>query len=185
MGADKAGLLLGNQPLWRRQLEILRATGAQEVLISGPASGPYGDSGVPLVRDQVAGQGPLAGIAGGLRQARWDRLLVLAIDMPLMSSEFLRELVEQSRQAGRSVIPKDQQWYEPLGAVYQRDCLALAEAHLLLSDRSLQHFLRAADQQGLIVDRALSPEELRLFVNLNSPADVAAAGTLRLPGSAD
>src|SRR5262245_60126217 len=85
MGQDKAELMIDGEPLWRRQVAILQAAGANEILISGRLDGPYADSGLPIIEDAESEMGPIGGIATTIAMARHPLALVLAIDLPRMS----------------------------------------------------------------------------------------------------
>lgn len=172
MGRDKAGLLFAGEPLWQRQLATLRAAGADQLLISGPAHGPYADAGLPILADAAPGLGPLAGLAAALRHARCEWLLVLAIDLPDMRADFLAHLAERAAAQGRGLIPHDAAGLEPLAAVYPRACLPLAEEHLRTADRSMHGFIERAVSQNLVALHPLTSAQRPLFRNLNTPADL-------------
>ncbi len=105
MGRDKSALPVNGEPLWQRQLAVLRATEPAELFISGKSDGPYAGCGVEILPDEFPGCGPLGGIATALRRCKSDRLLVLAVDMPAMTAAFLRTLLEQSQRTGMGIIP--------------------------------------------------------------------------------
>lgn len=172
MGRDKAGVLFEGEPLWRRQLATLRATAPAEVLISGRADGPYAHASLEIVEDDTPGRGPLAGVVAAMRRLRCERLLVLAIDLPAMQAEFLASLLARAASDGGGVVPVDGTRVEPLAAVYPRAALPLAERCLAGSDHSMQHFVRLAHRQGLVVFRPITDAERPLFRNVNSPSDL-------------
>src|SRR3954467_15750089 len=69
MGSDKAGLVLGGEALWRRQLRTLRAAGVGEILISRGAlpALEVKEHGVVQIPDVAESAGPLGGLLAGLR----------------------------------------------------------------------------------------------------------------------
>ncbi|MCC5827535.1 molybdenum cofactor guanylyltransferase [Alkalimonas sp.] len=85
MGQDKAELNWHGQPLWQHMKALATAAGAREVIVSRNASG--------FVPDRYAAAGPLAGIDVGLCRSRDDRVLVLAIDTPLLSVTDIQQLL--------------------------------------------------------------------------------------------
>ncbi len=172
MGRDKAALLIDGEPLWQRQLATLRATHPAEFFISGKSDGPYAGAGLEIVPDETPGLGPLGGLVAALQRATHPRLLVLAIDLPAMSPDFLATLLDTAPAAGRGVVPADGGWFEPLAAVYPRASLPLARECLLTADHSLQTFVRRAVRRGLLRPRPLADEERPLFRNLNTPGDL-------------
>jgi molybdopterin-guanine dinucleotide biosynthesis protein A len=64
-----------------------------------------------------------------------------------------------------------EEWTEPLAAVYPREALALAVGHLESADHSLQHWVSACANAGLVRHRPVTPGELPLFANMNTPED--------------
>lgn len=129
MGRDKATLTLAGETLLERQIKLVRAVGATEVLISGGAGRDYSRFGGPVLTDHFPHAGPLAGIQSALQMCRHQLLLVLAVDMPNMTATALKELIEQSDgQIG--VIPRLAGRAEPLAAIYPK--LAAAQATTLL-----------------------------------------------------
>ena len=105
MGRDKSALPVNGEPLWQHQLAVLRATEPAELFISGKSDGPYADCRVEILADEIPDCGPLGGIATALRHCTSDFLLVLAVDMPAMTAEFLRSLVEDSQRTAKGIIP--------------------------------------------------------------------------------
>ena len=173
MGRDKAGVLIGGQPLWQRQLATLRAVRPHELFISGKPDGPYAGAGVEILPDNFPGLGPLAGLEAALRRASHPLVLVLAIDLPAMTAAFLSSLIRQAAASATGCVPRADRWFEPLAAVYPRACLPLAEAGLRAADRSMQRFVRLAVEANLAGIRDLRPSERALFKNINQPADLS------------
>jgi molybdopterin-guanine dinucleotide biosynthesis protein A len=170
MGRDKALLPMPDgQPLWRRQLSVLEALSPRERFISGAARGGF-PSDVRLLNDAVPGLGPLAGLTAALGAMRSPLLLALAIDLPAMTPDYLRGLLALS-QPGCGAVPVRAEFFEPLAAVYPAECLPLAETHLAGPDRSLQRFVRALEDDGLIQPVELRDEDAYLFLNWNRPED--------------
>lgn len=167
MGRDKALLPLpGGGLLWQRQLGMLRSLGPAELFISGPARAGFpGD--VRLLADDQPGLGPLSGIAAALAAMRAPLLLVLAVDLPTMEADFLRGLLTCS-EPGAGTVPLGE-FYEPLAAVYPRECLKIARERLQDGRLALQGFVRSAG--SLLRPRPIAPGERALFVNWNEPGD--------------
>ncbi len=95
MGSDKAFLDWHGRPLWEVQLARLREVGATELLVCGRKEQRFSGEDFRQVHDPVEGLGPLSGLANALRAATHDTVLVLAVDMPFVTVELLRELIEQ------------------------------------------------------------------------------------------
>lgn len=169
MGFDKATFQIDGEPLWQRQIKILQSIGAAKVFISGAIVGPWHGSGITVLEDEISGLGPMGALAGILENISTDLVLVLAVDMPAMTVEFLTNLL--ARDA--AVVPKNGEYYEPLAAVYAKSSLSLVRSFLDRGQRSLQVFLREAVAQKTMKVHPVSFAEAAFFSNLNElPAPV-------------
>lgn len=172
MGADKAFLPWDGQPLWERQRATLVASGATEILLCGRAEQLFPATGPRVVADRVPGLGPLAGLAGALREAAHGLVLVLAVDLPEMRADFLRGRLLAAAGPEEGVVPERDGFFEPLAAVYPRRALALAEASATSGDRSLRTFCRKAVAAGWLRPIKVEDGERAFFRNCNRPEDL-------------
>ena len=116
MGADKATLIFEGEPLWSRQLGTLRELSPEKILISARTKPSWCPPEIETVLDEPPSRGPLSGLAGALKKITTTHLLVLAVDMPWMTSAHLRWL--QSRSVhGVGVMPVLRGHCEPLSAI--------------------------------------------------------------------
>jgi molybdenum cofactor guanylyltransferase len=175
MGSDKALVELEGAPLWRRQLALLELMKPAELIVSGPRR-PGFPAALRNLEDEGTSRGPLSGLATVLRSAASPHVLVLAIDMPLMTTAFL-ELLRERITAGRGVVPfhlegvTREKFYEPLAAIYPRVGVDLAERHLAETDWSMQSFVRAGVSAGLLAEFEIPAEARKCFCNANRPGE--------------
>ncbi len=163
MGRDKAFLEFAGEPLWRRQLATLRKLSPEQLMISGSRREEWIE--YEIVSDEIADAGPLAGVTAALQNCTAPLLVVLAVDLPRMTANFLRSLEH-------GAVPHGPDGFEPLAAVYPVTCLSLARESLRSGDFSMQNLVRMAIEQGLLSEREISESECSLFSNLNTPADL-------------
>ena len=182
MGRDKAALPVDGQPLWRRQLAVLAATGAGEIFISGKSDGPWADGvgqaprlsiAPPVIPDEAPDCGPLGGLTAALRHCANPWLLVLAVDMPKMTPAFLSQLAEEAERSQRGIVPTLRGFPEPLAAIYPKSALPLAKAALSRGQLKLEPLIRSLETAGLVRLRPVPAEEAELFSNWNTPGDAA------------
>lgn len=129
MGRDKAALRLKGRTLLEHALEVLRQA-AGEVRILGPRQ-RYAGYGVPVIEDIFPGCGPLGGIHAALSHTRTRFNLIIAVDTPFLSAEFLRFMVELAVSSGAAVTtPEIAGYRQPLCSVYSREFLPIAEQAL-------------------------------------------------------
>ncbi len=165
MGFDKATLQIDGEPLWQRQIKILQAIGAAEILISGPTAGPWQGSNITVLEDVAPELGPMGALAGILEKISTENVLLLAVDMPVMTVHFLRRLLAY----GGAVTPENGEYYEPLAAVYSKSSLSLLRSFLDRGQLSLQVFLRESVARGTMKVHCVSSGEQAFFANLNEP----------------
>jgi molybdopterin-guanine dinucleotide biosynthesis protein A len=166
MGRDKALIEIDGEPLWRRQLEILRQLSPEQLMISGPAR-----DGCETIADEFEDAGPLAGVAAALRKCSAPLLVVLAIDLPKMTTEFFRSLLALCCN-GKGVVPRGPKFFEPLAAVYPAASAELADGALQSGEYAMQDFVRVALNRRLLIAHEISPAEMPLFANANRPDDL-------------
>ncbi len=173
MGFDKALLTFRHQTLLARALHVGAAV-AGKVVIVGPRAryATYGE----VVEDIYLGCGPLGGIHAALLRSKTDLNLVLSVDMPLMTSEFLKWLLGQASKAGEMiVIPDVLGGPQPLCAVYRRSLQELAEQALKNGDYKVGHLFSRAPtlyiSQAKIYEAGFAPA---IFRNVNTAEEYEA-----------
>lgn len=175
MGRDKAGLVLDDRPLWQHQLETLTTTRPAAIFVAGKcASIP--ERAAYTVPDEWPDCGPLGGIATVLAHSSAPCLLVLAVDMPAMTSAYLSTLVAHAMRTGRGAVPQLGGRWEPLAAVYPRSSLPLARLALARKDFAMRPFIESARDAGLLDAVKVSESERPLFANFNTPEEWAKLG---------
>ena len=171
-GADKAQLAVGRARIIDRQLAALSAVADD---IRNVCNDPerYAALGVRVIPDAIRDAGPLGGLYSALLDARQDRVLVIACDLPFVTAALLGRLVEESRIAGDvdAVVPRSARGLEPLCALYMVRCAAAAR------DRITRGTLQVGALLDAVTTRILEPEMLApydegaLFQNVNTPHD--------------
>lgn len=168
MGCDKAWLEIDGQPLLMRQISLARQSGIEKIYISGRSGIDYSRVEYPVLKDEFLDVGPLAGIERGLAAIPAGLLLVLAVDLPLMESQFLTRLAGYCEE-GRGAVPALSGQLEPLAAIYPKEAHSIA-VHLLANGRyAAKDFVKSCREAGLLGIISVEPGDERLFRNLNSP----------------
>lgn len=168
MGRDKAWLKVAGRPLLARQIELVRQAGADEVFISGRAGADYTAFGCAVLLDHCPEAGPLAGVERGLATSTAPLLLVLAVDLPQMTADFLLRLLMECREE-TGAAPQMRGKLEPLAAVYPCRAHALAVEHLRAGKNGMQDFAAAVEQAGGLRRLPVVRGEEEVFFNWNTP----------------
>jgi molybdopterin-guanine dinucleotide biosynthesis protein A len=170
MGEDKAFLELDGKTLLARMLELASSV-APEVSVVGQKEkfAAYG----PVVEDLFPDRGPLAGIHAALGASQTELNLVLAVDMPFLTTSLLQHLLDVARASGSVVtVPRVSGRLQTLCAVYRREFAAWAEDSLGAGRNKIDPLF------ALVPSRIVEEEELaaldfpaRMFDNLNTRQD--------------
>ena len=177
MGQDKAWIELDGEPLIRRVANVLAQVADEVIIVANDPK--YATLGFRVVPDRFPDGGALGGIATGVSSATHDRVLVAACDMPFLSAEVWRVLLEHRYEAD-VVIPKIGGEFETLHALYTKACVAPMERALAAGKLRVISFFDDVRVQA-IEERELRVADptLRSFTNVNTPEELATA--LRVP----
>lgn len=165
MGTPKASLEIGGEPLAVRSARIL-ASVCDPVVEVGP-----GYTDLVAVREDPAGQGPLAAfVAGSARLPADVPIIMVACDLPDLDPALLRVLVGHPGDA--TVVPEAEGRLQTLCARYGVGARAVAPDLLAAGERSLRALLAASDHEVLLEDawsRMVTPD---VFRDLDTPEDL-------------
>lgn len=174
MGTDKRAVEVLGVPLLDRALTLLEPLVDELLIITRDQDGALRHA--RILSDEVAERGPMAGLLTGLRAARYSRVLVIPVDMPLLTSDFLGYLVQVS--AGWDItVPQWRAGIEPLVGVYTASCIAALEDQIthrasmrdfVLSTRVAVRYVREPELRRL-------GDPARLFFDVDTREDVRLA----------
>jgi phospholipid/cholesterol/gamma-HCH transport system ATP-binding protein len=170
MGTDKALLPYGDQTLLERALQTVSRVCSKSYIV-GPQE-TYGSFG-ETITDVYRGCGPLGGIHAALRSTSTPLNLILSVDIPLMTAEFLSWLLEQARTAPELiVVPHAAGGPQPLCAVYRPAVAEAAEQGLKSGDYKIGHLFSHVPTRIIaepeIITAGFTPN---IFRNINTPEE--------------
>src|SRR5262249_18357368 len=90
-GVNKGTLVVGREAIIDRQLETLREI-SREIFVGGRQDDGWTSRGLRVVADEIPGAGPLGGIYTAIVRSPADRTLIVACDMPFLSSAVLHRM---------------------------------------------------------------------------------------------
>lgn len=138
------------------------------VLVSLGAETPdYDLPNVRYVRDQFVDAGPLGGIHAALLATEAPWLLAVACDMPFVTPDALRHLLDRRQPKIQAVIAREPGGrLQPLCSCYQREVLSRLTDYLDGGERSVRGFIER-------IECAVAPfEDETVFRNVNTPQDL-------------
>ncbi|HVN14797.1 MAG TPA: molybdenum cofactor guanylyltransferase [Anaerolineales bacterium] len=180
MGEDKGLKLFLGRPLIQRVIERVSPL-ADEIFVTTNLPQDYAFLGVRLVPDLKPGLGSLGGLYTALASASSPFVAAVACDMPFVSVELLKVMVQLIvEKEADVVVAKSAQGLEPLHAVYRRAaCLPIIKESLAAGQLRITSWFSLVKAYILEQDdyAAFDPEG-RAFWNLNTPEEFAKAERL-------
>lgn len=186
MGHDKALLTVRGQLILERTLAVLRLVADDTVIVG--VRPEYHGRGAEVVADRYPGSAALGGIATALETSGCERVLVVACDMPFLSSAILLAMARLDCDYDALVpvterAPSSRQatMYHSLHAIYSRSCLPAMRTAIEAQEFRISTVLEQLRVVRLPEAwmRARDPR-LRTLVNVNTPEELAEA--LRMYG---
>jgi molybdopterin-guanine dinucleotide biosynthesis protein A len=175
MGQDKAFLKWEGDCLWQLQLDKLSALNPSRLILSCREEqraqfGPT-DSRIEWFFDPPNFQlGPLGIIDRVLRVVQMP-LIVLAVDMPRMTVDFMRQEFLAAQILDRGLLYSSASGLEPLAALYVPSMLPIMAKALKADQLSLQKLLLQAHDRGLVDIRMAVDHQKQFFSNCNTPSE--------------
>ena len=170
-GSNKALATIGNSTLIERLIRKLRPIFPHLMIVTNQPH-EFKFLNIPMIEDRVKGFGPLGGIYSALQAIEDPYAFVAACDMPDLSPELIRLLLEL-REGYDVVVPRMDTWLEPLHAVYSKRCISPIKNLLDRGERQVFQFfdqvrVRYVDHWEM---EEVAPEHCH-FYNINTRNDL-------------
>ncbi len=172
MGRNKALLPIGGKTVIERIVMELSKIVSNMVIVTNTFE-DYQFLGLPMVQDQWKGMGPLAGIHAGLSASSTEKNLVVACDMPFISSQLggiLLTLLDDYQVA----VPDVSGQLHPLFAAYRKDTLGEIEKSLQNHELRIRQFFKHTKTK-YVTEACLQKLHYHYqeqhFFNMNHPDD--------------
>src|SRR5580765_4083245 len=168
-GQDKSALIVDGVRLLDRQLAALHSLTDTILLVGYPGPAP---ASCVVVPDHRPGTGPLGAIATALSVATTERVLIVAVDLPFLTTAFFDFLARADEDAD-AVVPVSGGRWQPLCAMYRRRAAPVLDAAIDRGELAV-HTAVARLNPTLIAGDSLArfDPEHRLFANINTPDDL-------------
>ena len=169
MGKDKALLDFNGKPFIQHIAEALQQVFSKIIIISDHGE-DYRFLGLPIYEDIFKDCGPLGGIHAAFTRTWAKRIFIISCDLPLLSAETVRWIIETSCR-GDVIVVQSGQYIQPLCGMYSRRCHTLLEKHLKLGQHSVLRFLEDVQMVAILPDLSSAPNVPRVLTNVNTPDD--------------
>ena len=173
MGTDKSFVLFEGRPMIETVIEKVTGLGDELILITNKPDG-YAHLNLPMFNDIYPDHGSLGGIYTAVTYAKHPHTLVVACDMPWLNPQLLQYMIGLKEKAD-VIVPRWQNFPEPLHAIYNKNCLAPIQKKLEAKQLKITKFY--ADLSVLYVEKdeiERFDKNGRSFANINTPDDLVA-----------
>ena len=173
MGSDKALLPIGEVNLLQLTLARAREAAPKTVIVgSRERYAQYGD----VIADLIPGCGPLSGIHAALSTTQSELNLLLSVDMPLMSPDFLHWLLQMAAACDElAVVPEAEGRTQPLCSVFRRQALGEVECALRTGEYKVDRLFTVLPTRLISeIDWRAAGFPPDIFRNVNTPEEYAA-----------
>lgn len=130
---------------------------------------------IKIVYDIMPGVGSLGGIYTGLIASKSYYNLVVAADMPFLNRPLLQYMISVA-EGYDLTLPHVNQWFEPLHAIYSKNCINPAREILNQGKKvivELFKYVKVKHVEAEEIER-FDPKHLSFF-NINTPQDMERA----------
>lgn len=196
MGRDKALLQFAGRPLITHALAVLARAGLSAAIAgAAPSAWAALSSFSPVVQDAAPRKGPLSGICAALAATSARYAVFLPVDLPFLPPSLLVFLLRHAQTTGSAVtVPSLADFAQTFPSVVDRAALPTLQDELnsgrsgcfsafqAASAALHQPFSTIAVEPLLVSGQISHPQghpPADWFLNLNTPADLARAETLR------
>ncbi len=194
MGRDKAAIEIDGVPMLRRIYDAVAGCNDRRITIDRiHVVTPWIDryrSILPMCCNFIAEadphKGPLLGFAQGLSQIEADWVLLLACDLPNVSTSFIQTaILGASGYANDGLshippesiayLPKSELGWEALCGFYRGNCLDSLRTYINGGGQSFQGWLKTkiVTELAMLHRRGFANDDRRILLNCNTPADLA------------
>ena len=172
MGRPKFSLPFGGETLLQRSVRNLRGTVCPIAIVGASGQNLPDISHVLSICDPVANQGPLMGLMTGLKHVEGVSAWALGTgcDMPFISTELIQCLKSHRTTEAEIVIPRIDEQFYPLCALYRTALWRKAKMLLEKGERRLLALVDVCRVQIVARDAlARIDPDLRFLMNINTP----------------
>jgi molybdopterin-guanine dinucleotide biosynthesis protein A len=167
-GTEKSLILVENQPLFSRNIQLLSNIFSQVMMVTSKPALIKSYPQIQAAEDIFKQCGPLGGIHAALTNIKTDYAFVFACDMPYLNQELIELQAFSFLSANCDVfVPKHEQGIEPLHAIYSKNCLSFIAGQLERKVCPIREFYSEVDTKYFEVPLHLTQS----FFNINTLHD--------------
>lgn len=172
-GIVKSNFVIGGKTIISRIICAIKDLFSEIIIVTNTPSEFQEFIQYKIIEDQYHKAGPLGGIHAALKSSSEDVIFVFAGDMPFLNKEIITEMINEFCKGDYEVlIPKVDQFIEPLHAIYRKSVLIdldrfMSEGKTL----AVRDFLMEVNVEYFQIPKTDASDSA--FTNINSPSDIS------------
>jgi molybdopterin-guanine dinucleotide biosynthesis protein A len=183
MGENKSLMKIGNKTIIEHVKDLMQSLFSKVILIANDPD-DYKFLNLKIYKDIYFRMGPLAGIHSGLTNTATEKNFIISCDIPLMTPEMIRYLVEYKTNKPVTIAKADG-FIQQLCGIYNKSCRPYAEnilsSNINDEERNEVQKKRGCKVLGLIdivgaeiIEAEILPFYKKdMFFNMNKKSDYA------------
>ena len=170
-GANKALIQVGQDTNLDKMIELGKMIFSEVILVTNNPEPFCAYQGIRIVSDIIQDIGPLAGIHSALYHAECPAVFLFACDMPFINPQLVKAEIAAFESSNCDIlIPRINDFFEPLHSLYRKSVLTKLEDHIRNMDNySIRAFFNKVN--SYYWDLADTEENRRAFSNINTHHD--------------
>lgn len=160
-GQDKGWVEYQGKPMIQHILDRLKDQVDEIIIIANRNQEAYAELGVPVYSDYLDGfQGPLVGIATGLKSAGYEHVVFVPCDGPFISSKLVHTFTQQYMRFKKPVVvASDGERLQPMVVMIQKNMVEPLERALAEGERKPDRWYASVGMDEV----TLNPHSLHNF----------------------
>jgi molybdopterin-guanine dinucleotide biosynthesis protein A len=170
-GINKSNLIIGGSSIISRIINTISGIFPEIIIVTNTPEEFHAFNHFKIVPDQFLKVGPLGGIHSAIKASSKESVFVFAGDMPYLDKEMILNQIERFSSCSADIlIPKVNEYVEPLHAIYRNSIFGTLDDYLSHKKRSaVRDFLGKVKVNYM--DLPESEQTKRAFTNVNTPDD--------------
>lgn len=162
MESEKGLVLYKNKPFIEYVIEAVLPISSNIQVITN--TNDYDYLAYKKIKDIVPDKGPLGGIYSALVSSGTEMNLILSCDIPLISTEILKELIEKHNANFDVTVFEEENRVHPLIGMYSRNLIPFIKKAINENELKMMYFVSNVNHQIIAIDK----DKKKLFKNINS-----------------
>lgn len=180
MGTDKAFVHILGKSLIEHIIERIANVGQSETILITNHLADYAHLTLSMYQDVLPDKGSLGGIYSAIHHSKYPYTLVIACDMPFVSTNLMRYMaILRDGDPFDIIVPRTDAYPQGLHAIYNKACLKPIRKYLDADKLKVINFYE--DMRVRYIDEAeykVFDEKGLVFYNVNTPEDLKKARRL-------